>query len=156
MTKEAYIREFRHMAVKYGETLAAFDKAFKVACLMTENGLPDEQSLIVLRKEIIETGLFASNAVKEIIAKQEICLMREGLDARKKHQAWFAKCYDWLQMVLKATEKFQKTSRQFFCDDMMNFRKMLNGALEAQVILQEFLEKELLKKKGGADGVDRA
>jgi hypothetical protein len=156
MTKEEYIREFRHMAVKYGETLAAFDKAFKVACLMTENGLPDGQSLVHLRESIIETGLFASNAIKEIIAKQEICLMREGLDARKKYKAWFAKCYDWLQMVLKATEKFQKTSRRFFCDDMMNFRKAVNGALESQVILQERLEKELLKKKGGADGVDRA
>jgi sulfur carrier protein ThiS len=156
MTKEAYIREFRHMAVKYGETLAAFDKAFKVACLMTENGLPDEQSLVHLRGSIIDAGQAASHALIDIIAKQEICLMREGLDARKKYQSWFAKCYDWLTEVLKATEKFQKTSRRFFCDDMMNFRKMVNGALEAQVILQERLEKELLKKKGGADGVDRA
>ena len=156
MTEEAYIREFRHMAVKYGETLAAFDKAFKMACLMWEIGSHDTETLRQQMRAVIDTGLFAPNAIKEIIAKQEICLMREGLDARKKYQSWFAKCFDWLQMVLKATEKFQNTSRRFFCDDMMNFRKMVNGALEAEVILQERLENELLKKKGGADGVDRA
>ena len=77
--------------------------------------------------------------------------MREGLDARKKYKAWFAKCFDWLTEILKATEKFQHTSRQFYCDDMMAFRKAVNGALEAEVILQERLEMELLKEKGGAD-----
>lgn len=151
MTKEEYIREFRHMAVKYGEALASFDKAYKVTCLTCENGLPDKQSLEYLRKAIIDTGLFALNAIKEIIAKQEICLMREGLDARKKYKAWFAKCFDWLTKVLKATEKFQHTSRQFYCEDMMAFRKVVNSALEAEAILQERLEMELLKEKGGAD-----
>ena len=151
MTKEEYIREFRHMAVKYGEALAAFDKAFKVTCLLFENGSPDEESLKYQRKAVIDTGLAASNAIKEIIAKQEICLMREGLDARKKYRVWFAKCFDWLTKVLKATEKFQHTSRRFFFEDLWFFRKAVNSALEAEVILQERLELELLKEKGGAD-----
>ena len=154
MTKEEYIREFRHMAVKYGEALAAFDKAFKVTCLLFENGLPDEESLKYQRKAVIETGLFASNAIKEIIVKQEICLMREGLDARKKYKAWFASCYDNLLTIELSLTKFQTTSRRFFCEDMMEFRKVVNCALESQAILQERLEIELLKEKGGAD--DRA
>jgi hypothetical protein len=156
MTDEAYIREFRHMAVKYGETLAAFDKAFKVTCLMLENGLPDAMSLAIQRKAIVDTGLTASNALRDMISKQETCLMREGLDARKKYQAWFAKCFDWLKEVEQAISKFYKTSRLFYSDNMWTFRNAVNGALEAEVILQELLEKELLKKKGGADGVDRA
>ena len=151
MTKEEHIREFRHMAVKYGEALAAFDKTFKVTCLLLEDGVSDAESLKHQRKAVIDAGLFASNAIKEIIAKQEICLMREGLDARKKYKAWFAKCFDWLVEVTKAMEKFQHTSRRFFCEDMMAFRKVVNSALEAEAILQERLEMELLKEKGGAD-----
>ena len=151
MTKEEYIREFRHMAVKYGEALAAFDKAFKVTCLLLEDGVSDAESLKRQRKAVIDAGLVASNAIKEIIAKQEICLMREGLDARKKYRVWFAKCFDWLSEILKAMEIFQHTSRRFFFEDLWVFRKAVNGALEAEVILQERLELELLKEKGGAD-----
>ena len=151
MTKEEYIREFRHMAVKYGEALASFDKAFKVTCLLFENGEPDEESLKYQRKAVIDTGLAASNAIKEIIAKQEICLMREGLDARKKYKAWFASCYDNLLTIELSLTKFQTTSRRSFFEDLWFFRKAVNSALEAEVILQERLELELLKEKGGAD-----
>ena len=151
MTKEEYIREFRHMAVKYGEALAAFDKTFKVTCLLLEDGVSDAESLKHQRKAVIDAGLVASNAIKEIIAKQEICLMREGLDARKKYKAWYAKCFDWLSEILKAMEIFQHTSRRSFFEDLWVFRKAVNGALEAEVILQERLELELLKEKGGAD-----
>jgi histone deacetylase complex regulatory component SIN3 len=156
MTEEAYIREFRHMAVKYGETLAAFDKAFKMACLMWEIGSHDTETLRQQMRAVIDTGLFAPNAIKEIIAKQEICLMREGLDARKKYQSWFAKCYDRLMEVSKALDKIQITTKKSYYDHLWLFRNAVNGALEAEAILQELLEKELLKKKGGADGVDRA
>lgn len=154
MTDEEYIREFRHRAVKYGEELAAFEKAFNVTCLMTENGLPDVLSLITQRQAIIDTGLAASRVLKDYIAKQEICLMREGFDARKKYQSWYAKCYDALKGVEKAMKEFLHTSRQSFCENMYGFRRAVCGALDAQLDLQELLERELLKKKGGADGVD--